>query len=79
MAALRLARPRIAAAHNEPYAVDDASDYTIPVHGEKRRVPSVLIEIRNDLIATPAQQNEWALLLSKSLRESVAALNQEGY
>ena len=36
---------------NEPYAVSDATDYTIPVHGERRGLPHALIEIRQDLIA----------------------------
>lgn len=45
---------------NEPYTVDDESDYTIPQHGEKRAIPHVLVEIRHDLIETPAGQTEWA-------------------
>ena len=36
---------------NEPYSVTDASDYTIPVHGERRGLHHVAIEIRQDLIA----------------------------
>src|ERR1700722_13747242 len=36
---------------NEPYSVTDASDYTIPVHGERRGRHHVAIEIRQDLIA----------------------------
>ena len=36
---------------NEPYSVTDASDYTIPVHGERRGLLHVAIEIRQDLIA----------------------------
>ena len=35
---------------NEPYTVDDETDYTIPVHGETRGIPHVAIEIRQDLI-----------------------------
>jgi predicted N-formylglutamate amidohydrolase len=31
--------------------VTDATDYTIPVHGERRRLNHVAIEIRQDLIA----------------------------
>lgn len=45
---------------NEPYVVDDLSDYTIPEHGEKRGIAHVLIEVRNDLIADEAGQREWA-------------------
>ncbi len=36
---------------NEPYRVTDLTDYTVPVHGERRGLPHVEIEIRQDLIA----------------------------
>ena len=36
---------------NEPYVVSDDTDYTVPVHGERRGLPHVEIEIRQDLIA----------------------------
>ena len=36
---------------NAPYMVSDASDYTIPVHAERRGLHHVLVEIRQDLIA----------------------------
>ena len=52
---------------NEPYAVSDATDYTIPVHGEKRGLLHVGIELRQDLIATAAGQDEWAERLARAL------------
>lgn len=45
---------------NEPYALTDTSDYTIPMHGEQRALPHIEIEIRQDLIAQPDGQAEWA-------------------
>ncbi|MGB9143939.1 MAG: N-formylglutamate amidohydrolase [Aestuariivirga sp.] len=57
---------------NEPYKVDDESDYAVPVHGEQRGVPVVEIEIRQDLIATPEGQKKWAALLAPILQVSVA-------
>lgn len=56
---------------NEPYKVDDVSDYAVPVHGEQRGVPVVEIEIRQDLIATAEGQKKWAALLAPFLRQSV--------
>ena len=53
---------------NEPYAVDDASDYAIPVHGERRKLPHALLEVRNDLVGTAEQQGAWALRLERALR-----------
>lgn len=54
---------------NEPYAVSDATDYTIPVHGEKRGLMHTGIEIRQDLIADPSGQQQWAERLARILRE----------
>src|SRR5262245_37011511 len=45
---------------NEPYAVSDLTDYTVPVHAERRGLPYVEIEIRQDLIGEPAGQTAWA-------------------
>lgn len=56
--------PALRLALNEPYPVDDASDYTIPVHGELPGRPHVLIEVRHDLIADAAGQARWAGLLA---------------
>jgi predicted N-formylglutamate amidohydrolase len=56
---------------NEPYKVDDESDYAIPVHGEKRGVPCVEIEIRQDLITAAQDQLKWANLLAPILRRAV--------
>jgi predicted N-formylglutamate amidohydrolase len=52
---------------NEPYAVGDTTDYTIPVHGEQRCILHVGIELRQDLVATPAGQGEWAERLAGAL------------
>jgi len=52
---------------NEPYSVSDESDYTIPIHGERRGLPHVEIEIRQDLIADEAGQRRWANLLTRLL------------
>jgi predicted N-formylglutamate amidohydrolase len=47
---------------NEPYSVTDASDYTIPVHGEQRDLHHVALEIRQDLITAEAGQRKLAAL-----------------
>jgi predicted N-formylglutamate amidohydrolase len=54
---------------NEPYAVSDETDYTIPVHGEGRGVINTGIEIRQDLIADQAGQMQWAERLARILGE----------
>jgi predicted N-formylglutamate amidohydrolase len=52
---------------NEPYRVTDLSDYTVPVHGERRGLPHVEIEIRQDLILEPDGQAVWAERLAHLL------------
>jgi predicted N-formylglutamate amidohydrolase len=57
--------PDLVAGDNEPYAVSDDTDYTIPVHGEARGLMNTGIEIRQDLIAEPAGQRQWADRLAR--------------
>lgn len=72
----RAANPDVAVRLNEPYAVDDVSDYTIPVHGERRGIPHVLLEVRNDLIADAGGQEEWAERLAAPLRLAADILKE---
>ena len=59
---------------NEPYAVSDETDYTIPVHGEARGLMNTGIEIRQDLISDPAGEKAWAERLARILGEIEATL-----
>jgi predicted N-formylglutamate amidohydrolase len=61
---------------NEPYRVTDLTDYTVPVHAERRGLPYVELEIRQDLIAEPAGQQEWALRLARLLPAAWAQMQQ---
>ncbi|MFQ5546059.1 MAG: N-formylglutamate amidohydrolase [Acidiferrobacterales bacterium] len=56
---------------NQPYSVDDFSDYTLPVHGERRGVPYLLFELRHDLIETEENQYRWAHRLAHSLERAL--------
>jgi predicted N-formylglutamate amidohydrolase len=57
---------------NEPYSVSDETDYTIPVHGERRGLPHALVEIRQDLIADDNGQRAWAQMLARLLPRAYA-------
>jgi predicted N-formylglutamate amidohydrolase len=57
---------------NEPYRVTDVTDYTVPVHGERRGLPHVEIEIRQDLITEHPGQREWAERLARLLPAAYA-------
>lgn len=62
---------------NEPYAVNDLTDYTIPVHGEARGLVSTGIEIRQDLIGDQSGQRQWAERLARILAEIEVELRAE--
>jgi predicted N-formylglutamate amidohydrolase len=63
------AEPDLVVGDNEPYAVSDQTDHTVPVHGEARGLINSGIEIRQDLIADQAGQRQWADRLARILKE----------
>jgi predicted N-formylglutamate amidohydrolase len=62
---------------NEPYAVGDETDYTIPVHAEMRGLMNSGIEIRQDLIADQAGEKSWADRLARILGEIETTMRAE--
>jgi predicted N-formylglutamate amidohydrolase len=58
---------------NEPYRIDH-NDFGIPVHGEGRGLLHVLVEIRQDLIASESGQEAWATRLAGSLVKALAVV-----
>jgi predicted N-formylglutamate amidohydrolase len=60
-------QPGLTVGENEPYTVDDENDYTIPVHGERRGLPHVELELRQDLLSDEAGQADWADRLGRLL------------
>jgi predicted N-formylglutamate amidohydrolase len=52
---------------NVPYGVSRDDDYALLVHGDDRGNPSVLIEIRHDLIASPEGVEDWSERLTAAL------------
>jgi predicted N-formylglutamate amidohydrolase len=63
--------PNIDARLNEPYGPRDGVMHTINLHAAPRGLKSVMIEIRNDLIANERGQNEWAQRLSLPLIQAI--------
>ena len=53
---------------NQPYCIDDITDYTIPVHSERRGLPSIMLEIRQDEILTVEGAATYAARLADSYR-----------
>jgi predicted N-formylglutamate amidohydrolase len=69
--------PDLVVGDNEPYAVSDETDYTIPVHGEARGLMNTGIEIRQDLIADQSGQTQWADRLARIFAEIETALRAQ--
>ena len=63
------ADPALCVGDNEPYQVTADTDYTVPVHGDRRGLAAALIEVRQDLIGDDAGVEEWALRLHPALAE----------
>jgi predicted N-formylglutamate amidohydrolase len=59
---------------NAPYAVSDLTDYGVPVHAERRGLPHVEIEIRQDLIADAAGEAAWSERMARLLAAADARL-----
>lgn len=62
--ALAALAPDLIIGMNQPYQIDDESDWFVPRIGEARGLPHSLIEIRNDHIRSAAGQRLWAERLS---------------
>lgn len=70
-----LARAGLAAGDNEPYDGELEGD-CLNIHGTKRGLPHVLIEIRQDLIANGAAASAFAVRLKPILDEALAAMEK---
>lgn len=58
---------------NDPYRMD-ATDHSVPRHCLLRNLPYLELEIRQDLIATPAQENDWATRLARLCRDAAMSI-----
>ena len=66
--------PDLVVAANQPYSVSREEDYSILVHGDDRNIPSILIELRNDGLATPNGVKAWVDRLAGALLCEVARM-----
>jgi predicted N-formylglutamate amidohydrolase len=68
--------PTLVVAENQPYYVSDATDYSIPVHGERRGLLHVEIEVRQDLLLHPRGQRQWADRITGALENAQRHLDR---
>jgi predicted N-formylglutamate amidohydrolase len=65
------AQPKLNVGVNEPYSPRDGVYHTLDRHAQSKGRPSVMIEIRNDLIATPEGEREWGERLAEIFAQLV--------
>lgn len=72
----RLADPLLAALRNlggfavgdnQPYALDPAEDYSVPVHAMRRGLAHIQVEFRQDMVATAPGIATWARIFGDAL------------
>ena len=66
--------PELVVGDNEPYSVSDLSDYGVVVYGERRGIPHVEIEVRQDLLMDETGQQTWANRFARLLPEACAGI-----
>jgi len=74
-ALLSARRPAMLIGMNQPYTIEDESDWFVPRHGERTGLPHSLIEIRQDLIGNEAEQAAWADLLAEVINDFLRGLS----
>jgi len=76
----RLSNPMLAALRkrigflvgdNQPYALDPAEDYSVPVHAMRRGLRHLQVEFRQDLVASEPGAAKWAQIFGDSLAEAL--------
>lgn len=62
---------------NQPYQIEDDSDWFIPRYAERKQLAHCLIEVRNDQLREPTGIARWADLLSGAIRSVVESMEME--
>ncbi|WP_421999074.1 N-formylglutamate amidohydrolase [Reyranella sp.] len=65
--------PTLVVGDNEPYSARDSYEYTLNAHPRPRKLPYCSLEVRQDLIATPADARAWGSRLAAPIRAAVTA------
>lgn len=64
---------------NEPYRIALDEDYTVPIHAERRGIPYVMFEIRQDHLESQAGVDAWAERLGTALRVALTHPSLDGH
>lgn len=71
------ARTALRAELNEPYSAKDDVTHTLRLHATPYGLPNAMLEVRNDLIATPQAEAAMAATLAPVLAAAMATLTPE--
>lgn len=74
VAAEAQARTGLRVVLNDPYSATDGVTHLLRLHATPYGLPNVMLEVRNDLIATPETQAAMAALLAPALTAALAQL-----
>ncbi|MCX7361944.1 MAG: N-formylglutamate amidohydrolase [Alphaproteobacteria bacterium] len=65
--------PSLVVGDNEPYSARDPYEYTLAAHAKPRAIPYCSLEVRQDLIDTPAEARAWGRRLAAPIGAAVTA------
>ena len=67
IAALELVAPDIVVGANKPYDTGEIKHFTLEYHANRQNHPHVIVEVRQDLVATKESARDWAKIIAKAL------------
>jgi predicted N-formylglutamate amidohydrolase len=68
-------QPGLVVGDNEPYSGKHPANYTIDHHAKAHGLPHLCIEVRQDLLSSPAGIERWVRLLARIVGELMADPN----
>ncbi|MDE0308294.1 MAG: N-formylglutamate amidohydrolase [Acidiferrobacterales bacterium] len=70
---LEIEFPDLQIGQGKVFQISDKTDFTVPFHGESRKIPNISIEVRNDLLQSESDIDRWASVLTRCIPESLAS------
>jgi len=65
--------PVLVVGDNEPYSARASYEYTLNAHARPRALPHCSLEVRQDLIAAPAEARAWGRRLAPAIGAAIEA------
>jgi predicted N-formylglutamate amidohydrolase len=65
-------QPGLVVGDNEPYSGKHPGNYTVDHHANENGLPHICIEVRQDLLGSPAGLERWVRLLARVIKDILA-------